>query len=661
VISKDELNQSHVDELPKEALRQWYALTGVDPSTSSFTFGSLSIREMNEELDESLKLDPSGTSMLLLLECFLREYLSSKKFTASEIIKDYKALTDYLDKAQKLFETVQSDEVTEAAVAFRATVIASLKYYGADRPEVLKVVNDPDVLPFLRRDALRSMKMLKPYQFLSGDRSEGKPQFIGKIYQAWDINHLLVAVRDMGISGVAMVLMRDPSHTDRSYFAFAMKNGDNVMIFTDKTKWATPAQADLMRRPDKAFVARAWENHFPYQLTNFKIEDKSLQFDKVTGLVAHGVNMVPIGNIHELHPEQIVWTVMMLSLIADKFWTNKWQAKELSYTAGMIKVRQQLVVDSTGALLPIASGYKEISIDRIKPEDVVGNKLLDQTVFETRCNEWIEQRYAHLVTEEVINQWTPTDGKTLQLSHGSEDKVELGGNVVRFSGDPVVYKLRGMSPSEFGTEAELKADQIWLARHNMARQLQKAADAEYKERKAEIMAWYRDAVTQNLPTLLKAIANGSMTEPYTGFGFGNHNKQTQNKMMHFDEIDSDYWRCKLSDGVNLGSFDKKAGKHGRRCIITEAAASYRAFFSPYTAYGISLLAGCEVSDLPDILKHWRHEKPYTGNNILSRLDPVETDVYDPWMNFVFRVNVWLSRRGYTSIKKDYALQESQSL
>jgi hypothetical protein len=99
----------------------------------------------------------------------------------------------------------------------------------------------------------------------------------------------------------------------------------------------------------------------------------------------------------------------------------------------------------------------------------------------------------------------------LQLSHGSEDKVELGGNVVRFSGDPVVYKLRGMSPSEFGTEAELKADQIWLARHNMARQIQKAADAEYKERKAEITAWYRDAVTKNLPNLLKAIANAGMT------------------------------------------------------------------------------------------------------------------------------------------------------
>ncbi len=156
------------------ALEQWVALTGVDLNATRWSFGQWDIRSMNEELKETLSLDPSGTTTYLLLECFLREYLQQKTFTAAEIMQDYDGLTGYLAKAERLFSLVQSDDAHEMAAHFRARVIDGLRHYGADREDVLAMVNNADILPFLRRDALRSLESLRPYQFLAGEDDPGQ-------------------------------------------------------------------------------------------------------------------------------------------------------------------------------------------------------------------------------------------------------------------------------------------------------------------------------------------------------------------------------------------------------------------------------------------------------------------------------------------------------
>ena len=112
-----------------------------------------------------------------------------------------------------------------------------------------------------------------------------------------------------------------------------------------------------------------------------------------------------------------------------------------------------------------------------------------------------------------------------------------------------------------------------------------------------------------------------------------------------------FWDYDYHSGVLLGDWDRDAGKHHRRCFVTDAAAIYRALFRPQCAESLAMLAGCTVSDLPDVLQNWRRKKPYVGNDILSRLDPVDTEIHDPWMDLKLNVSIYLSKRGYARVQK----------
>ena len=223
-------------EIVKIALGKWEDLTGIRTDETSFRMRDLDVRDMNKIMVEALKLDPQGTTTYLLLECFLRRYLEEKTFTAASIMKDYAATTAYLKQAEELFSIVQSDRAVELASHFRNRVLAGVRHYKADRPDVIETIESPDDLSFLRRDALYSMENLTAYQFLAGKAEVGHAKVIEHVYMAWNINDLLTSVRDMRMSGIAVVLLRDPAHPDRSYFCFAMRNGENVILFTDKSR-----------------------------------------------------------------------------------------------------------------------------------------------------------------------------------------------------------------------------------------------------------------------------------------------------------------------------------------------------------------------------------------------------------------------------------------
>lgn len=654
-MSVDEDSLTLADTV-QAALDLWVEVTGKAMDTTRFSFGDWDLYGMHNELTETLKLDPSGVTTYLLLECFLREYLEKRTFTVASIMKDFERLTAYLAQAERLFSMVQSDAVTERMAVFRSRVIEGVKRYGADREDVIALINSQNVLPFLRRDALRSLETLNAFQFLSGEPDHARPQVIHAVYQAWDINDLLIAVRDLPVSGVALVLLRDPARTDRSYFTFAMRNGQNVIIFTDKMQYSNPLQADMTRRPDRDFQRREWQNHFPYQLLKFHIdEDDNLIFDKEKGLVIPNQKLVPVAQIADLPPAQVVWVSMMLSLIADRFWHKGWRAPVLSYTAGMIKVRDKLVVDASGERLPIGVGYQPITMDLLEVDEVTRDAMVDQTGEATSVNSWIEDRYRSTVTKEVINQWVPETGKALKLSGPREStsvKVVREDEVHSIFRSDKVYELRGLNPTEFGTEEALRKDQLWLARYNMAQQLQKAADEEYEARKNEVIAWFKERVATNLPALLQAIGAGRLdSEGVDSYGFSRLHKRKMVQILRFEELSEMNYTFPT---VVLGAFDRSAGAHPQRCVLTSAAATYRARFTPESAHGLALLAGRGVEELPDVLQHWTYEKPYTGNSILDRIDPVEAYIHNPWMKTNFVVMVFLSKRGYARVLKEAA-------
>ncbi|MBW3243305.1 hypothetical protein KUV57_11415 [Epibacterium sp. DP7N7-1] len=659
-------------EILGDAVSRWEALTGVSLDGGGFSFGGLGVGSMNHMLKEALELDPEGTTAYLLLEVFLRVFLEQKQFTAAQIMKDYDATTAFLRDAEGLFSIVQGERALELGAGFRARVVEGLKRYGADRPDVLDVVDDPNVIPFLRRDALRSLKDLVPYQFLAGEDDASHPQAIHHVHMAWSINDMLAATRDMPVSGIAVVLMRDASKPDRSYFSFVMRNGGNVIVFTDRNKPAYPGQEDVLsgrggRGDARRFAERENANHFPYQIipTSYD-EDGELVFDQETAPVAEGIRLVPLMAIADLPPTQAIWVTMMLSLVAEKFWTKAWRAPELSYTGEMIRHRSLLVEDGAGKTLPVATGYRPIELEDVRLEELSGDAMAEQTRYKPEgINQWLEDRYADRVPSEVLNAWSVNHDDMLLLPRADMEKgqsqalqtnaVALPGGLytmkkadfdrLPFWNQPKSYKLSTFSPADFGTEEELRQDRLFIARKNQAAFIQKCTDEEFEDRKEEVLDWYKKAVRANLTNILRLVEEG----PDAPRRYPNGNRRS---LMTFGEIkDESIFDSIYGWGFGFDTcFGEYISHGGQRwlCCITEARATYRAAFSPRDLDDLMLLTGLPKAKIPDVLHAWGGKTRASGNHLLSRIDPMDTDVSNPWNRHKIGlyVNVYLSKRGY---------------
>lgn len=661
-----------VREIVGDAVSRWEALTGVRMDETGYSFGTLGIGGMNRMLKEALDLDPEGTTAYLLLEVFLRFYLEDKTFTAAEIMKDYDAATGFLRDSENLFSIVQSERAAEIAAQFRARVISGLKRYGADRPDVVEMVESQDAIPFLRRDALRSLETLRAYQFLEGEADSAHPQAIRHVHMAWSVNDLLAAARDMPMSGVGLVLMRDASHPNRSYFSFVLRNGGNVILFTDRSKPVYPGQEDVLssrggRGLARDYAARENANHFPYQLIPTSLDDKGdVVFERETAPVAAGLNLVPLMEIGELPPAQAIWVTMMLSLIADRFWTQSWRAPELSYTGAMIQRRELLVTDEAGTQLPAAQDYRPIELEDVRLEEVTAAAMAEQTDYAPESfNSWLEERYKDRVPHEVLNTWArkhdeilflpKTDQEDGPLKAIAKNAVALPGGIhamkqqdferLPFWDQPKMYQLSGFSEADFGSEDELRKDRLFIARQNMAACIQKCADDEFAERKDAVLKWYSGAIHANSKSLLALVAAGPGEPEKLPGGY-------RRRLMAFGEIGNE----DVFDHFSVygwGEANCLAEWDGRkwRCFLTGAKATYRAALAPRHLDDIMLLTGLPKEQIPDVLHAWGGQDRHSGNHLLRRIDPMDTDVRNPWCrkNLKLEVNIYLSKRGYSRV------------
>lgn len=660
-------------DLAQQAMRMWEGVTGTKLDQQSFRFGDLDLYQMNKGLKESLDLDPEGVTTLLLLEVYLRAFLEEKTFTAASIMRDYSRLSVFLKDAEALFSLLQSDRLTEISAGLRRRVSLGLERYGATGENFDEAVADPDLIPFLRRDAQRSMRKLGAFQFLDGPKTSETAQAFHHIYIAYDVNELLASVRDMNQSGVAVVLMRDPSHADRSYFTFAMRNGGKVILLTDKSRPVYPGQGDVLSRRGgrglaRSFASRSDSNHFPYQIIPTSFDEKGdVVFEKETAPVSHGPGLLPLMPIAELPAHQGIWITMMLSLIQERFWKEDWRAEELCYTGTMITDRMALIRGGGQALARI-DDYKQIDLEPVQLSDLTSEamKASGARTTQHRVNAWIEARYRDRVDAGLLNLKAPTDGSSLLLAAplkeqarsfrgDSNQLVPVQGEVFAYKASrhtsswsaPAGYPLIGMADSEFGTKAELAADRLFVARRNMASALQRLADEEFHDRKGEIEAWFKSRVENNLDGLFAMLRSG---EQYHISNEGLSGNTYKMALIRFDTIKSETFRHAYSAGITLGERDYR---HNPLCVLTEAKPTYRALFTPYVAANIAQLAGCEVDEMPEVIQNWARQAPYVGNHLLDRIDPVEANIHDPWHDLTFEVNLYLSKRGHkTAMSSD---------
>ena len=660
------------DNPTAEAIDLWQEIIGVTPESTSFTMGTIHHRSEFEELREALELDPTEITANLLLGSFARAHFRNTHVTQAQLLADTPGILALLEKPRRLMGILDRPEIAERRDQFIANVASALEMYdAADRDAIKNLLSSQDGMAYLRRDALRSMANLSVHQFLDGDPEPAtvKPVYYRFVHQWFNINSMLDFAASQA-PGVSLNLIRDPNDY-QSYFCFAIRNGGRLFVLSDVPQNAHPMQPMLSRRPDKDMDRRISRNWFPYDLMGlaYNEEDGKLYFDRSEekGLVVGQSKSLPLRPISKLGPHETVWIAMMFGLIVDRFWRRGHTEKQLSYTAEMVRVQDKMLAAAQKSGLPV-KGYTTIDAKPIRLSDVKNVGGEHSSAYGSRGganHAWMEERYGDMVVEATLNLIaSPERQHTLAIASGemADGRRRVSESRSIMDTGPIdKVNMEKLPSTFFGTQEKIEADRLYVARYNYAVQINTLAFNEYERRHEEVRAWYRAKVDANVETLKSWVGDhvlwldsGECHSAFAGNrfypNFGSKGADRDHLIRSFAypwDLNNESQRM-MNFGFGayyIGDW-KKGGSH---CAVNGTKASYVFSFCPVNAEEIAIVAGCGISDLPDVLQHYDLLGDHQGNQNLNRVDPMEWAVRNPWDKLDMRVGIFLSKRAFAKL------------
>jgi hypothetical protein len=161
-------------------------------------------------------------------------------------------------------------------------------------------------------------------------------------------------------------------------------------------------------------------------------------------------------------------------------------------------------------------------------------------------------------------------------------------------------------------------DRALLARIKFAARVGELAASEFAARKDDVLAWYAERVKANAPTLLSLCGHTSLwvEAPQQGVP-----RQFLRRFLMSKSTEAQ--RAQAS-GVVFGERSDHGDLH---CYLNGKIATYWVGIYPCNPCELAFLAGCEVSELPDVLQHWELWQACTG----GRVDPMDWVAPNPWL------------------------------
>lgn len=654
-----------IDNIAKQMLQIWKELADINDKSTGMNYRGWEEEARIATATSALAYDPSGISTAMLVEEFYNRHLSGRHFSLSDILTPSDHIQWLLSKTEQLTNLFGAQETQEAFAGVKQSVKSALEHYDVnldDRYEKL-LANHP-ALAGLRVSALSSSKELQLDQFMRGEQDvTAKPVFLKSVYKWWNINSLLAAAMTMPC-GVSLHLIATPKVME-NYFVFVVRNGGNLYILSDIEKEAHPLQNGMRRRPDRVMSKRINKAWFPYELVDiaFTEEDDRLYETKTScqELVAYQQEWRELSPVSELEPEVTVWLSMMFTLIIQRFWGENIQADELSYTGEMLVKSQALLDKATQANLPVAKDgtLQAVAISRESIKSAVASQEEIGSTYDL-THSWMEDRYGSKVSEEALNLTIIKD-ETPSLSVNTSGRVVVMDDSLEKDRTSVsVFKGLGYPSTRFAKAGQLEKDRKFIARATYADSINMLAIQEFDRRKDEIERWFKNAARNNLENLISYAGTDSIWvknahEGREGTVKGNRAQCRQNKKG--DKFHRFMGQCQIGEAHGWYGSTVLCPEYGGkiRCNITGSQATYLVGFSPTNARELAVVAGCDISELPDVLQHWDLRRATTANSILDRVDPMAWRASDPWIEMNFIAVIALSKRGMTQVKKDIKL------
>lgn len=670
---------TNLHNITNKALEQWIEVTGVDPAEdrNQWSWGEYQVQQINDYIREAQDLDATGLTAFMVVRAVARDYIEEHTFTALELIDEDDSVLQRISALRKLARLLENPEALEVVSQFQEQLRKAADHYGV-REQVEETIQDMSALSHIRRDALICTTLLDRHTFAKGAKAEHKLSYNPNLIKLWNMNSLVRMAEIQPVNGISIVLVRDPIAA-YSFFCFLVRDGENITIWTDHDKQTHPmAKAKARSRGQARQLAnRMARLRFPYQLLDVTFVDEGKHVHTTVGreLVRTNIQAVPVGQIKDLEPDQILWILLALDVL-----TKAEHSPSLSVTGEAMTLQlapgQTRVLPET--LVPTqVLGHDEVSSENLDRQLGEREHQADRS---SGANDWMEARYKDQVDPRLYNltdiaRPVGHQPRHLEVEDESDTRemVLLGGERVealsllpkarglRYAGAAAGHEaihgphLIGLDPVAFGSPKEMEEDRLWVARWNQAQALALAAQAEFDARVADVQAWFDARVRANAEVILDRIMQGSwdVTTPRIQTDWKGEESPLIDRLVRWYRQPSDtcpmsysdHWASKKDAQCLLYRRDAQPTKQSRHgCYVTGLGANCWVILLPTTPEGIAALAGVEVKDLPELLEHWDPKGHYRGNSILRRTDPLDSEVGNPWNALSFQVVIGLSKR-----------------
>ena len=664
---------TELSDLLKEALDLWVDFSGVDPEAKSWeitmsdSWDDFDFRRSYEQLQKSLKSDPTGVTACMLLRAYLENYQKCTSIPLTDILEEPEEYIENLRKFKRLKEIVENSIVAETVDDFKDFIVKAAKHYEYDETKVSKLFDNREHIGMSRFYALEAAKKLTEYQFSRGKHDKKIPMIYKGILKFPSIQMAINFLASHEESLIALALIRDEYNDFYSHFAFLIKNGENTFLLSDDEKWVHPMQKKMSRRPDRHLDRKEFVDYLPYQLMD-KFDNEKVDPDQSKATLLSPIKDLPV--------YQIVWLTVLFEKLRQNFWDKRHNLKQLSHFMGTVSDGYSSVKQLNDAKRDASNFPVHIpatKLPKVTNKEVTTESMINDWDHEpTRQNEWLEKRYEKLIPDFAINpDLGLLDEKELKLLEDGKDesnhkwfgKEKPKPLIKRAIQGPVNKEalkhcsdLKVMPETNFGTMESLQKTQRWHSRYNKATLIKYYAQKEYEDRHEEVIKWLKNQAQSQKDRLIKIAITGEFkSQGLKSVGFGTKYSDESKNFLSLNRgegpISSSwghYWAI-------LGEVDYHKSKY--YCPITGAVATLFAVFEPKTAIALADVLGCKVKDLPDVMRNWWKGNAYYGNSILDNVDPMEWVVDDPWSDKItFAVIIPFSKRAFKQLRKEAGLE-----
>lgn len=595
----------------KEKLDLWVKITGVNPSEDNRKYtiymdGRLSnydIQKMNERIMNSLKYDETGLFADTYLKIYLKKFMNGKNVSFMELIEN-PDLQEYLKDVRTLYDSVNNSNAEEIVLNNMKT---AMDFYNLSSDKL----TSEDVMSVVSSAKNCMNGKLKLDQITKGSFADDEFKGSLDIYMYKSIGDVIRFAAKGDISGISMCYICDDKNLEQSFFAFVIRNGENLYILSDRPIYKHPLQAKMSRCPGRDMSERIEGNYFPYNsISGINVSDLwgsgrygvSKNDDNMAPTVNNDCVRTKIGTFASLNQDEAFWAIYMFSLIKDRFYKEHIYLEDLSFCEANIIFDRLEENEKNEIALRSSIPYIEM-----KPVENPESIEMEYGRKSEHLYDYLIDRYANKVDTNVFNLIKQRD-KTLPMLTDNKSTY--------------FYQYETLDLSSMRTEKELIYDQQWLARYNMAVSIGSMLNSDFDKNKDRVISEMLSMIINSAGYIVNLI----LTKKFDG------------------KIDSFEYAAKDISyrDITLGKEYDDDYKSKYRCFFTGKKPAVIISFNVKTAEEFATLCGVDIKSIPIELQHYHKNKRCCGNSILDNLDPLDWALSDPYDDLSFYFHIILS-------------------